>query len=426
MITKSLREYGSTRYLLRSKNGSSPWVSSYPGTTFVYTGSLTKDEGVPRWRQLIRAGSNASSNLFLDSYQVLQSPAIFSFGVDRVLAPVGPNDHFAREVDGYFPGVAINGLTPPVASHSTAADNQALTKLYQHLSAVETSFKGMVFTGELRESLAMIRHPARALRRGLDGYLSTVRNRGRRRPNESLSRARARRESTVRDTWLEYSFGWVPLINDLDSAMKAFYLSDCVRPNFEMVRGRGKIEAPQPTSTAIWNSGEGTSLLYEVRKGNVSEAKYYGIYRSTGSGSDDLHTYGFRPSEFVPTIWELIPYSFLVDYFSNIGKILESWSYRQIGMDWCTRTRFSYGYHLAKGVSLVDKPTEFSSPTYSRWRVHGSLGHTELRRVLLNRERSINPGVPSLELKVPGNWTKWANLAALSKNLGRTRSALSS
>jgi hypothetical protein len=39
---------------------------------------------------------------------------------------------------------------------------------------------------------------------------------------------------------------------------------------------------------------------------------------------DNAALFGFTPSEFIPTAWELLPWSFLIDYFTNIGDILSS------------------------------------------------------------------------------------------------------
>jgi hypothetical protein len=39
---------------------------------------------------------------------------------------------------------------------------------------------------------------------------------------------------------------------------------------------------------------------------------------------DKARLLGFSPYDFVPTIWELIPYSFVVDYFTNAGEVIES------------------------------------------------------------------------------------------------------
>jgi hypothetical protein len=36
--------------------------------------------------------------------------------------------------------------------------------------------------------------------------------------------------------------------------------------------------------------------------------------------NDDL--FGFNPQNFIPAAWELLPWSFLADYFTNIGDIL--------------------------------------------------------------------------------------------------------
>lgn len=410
--------YCDGRYWYRAKFGATPFTDWIPaGLQGARDLTITKEGSLPGWRRLIASGLNATTDLNADGYSYQAEPASYRHYVQDILTN-SPNDRIEYEFKGFLPSDPMPTLSG-APSVSSSAVNLALSKLYQHLASVETSFKGMVFAGELRESLEMIRHPARALRKGLGSYLDQIKRFGPRVP-------RKRRVKFVRDTWLEYSFGWRPLISDLDSAIKAFYNSRLTAPIFEMVRGKADFDTPSSVSSpSMIDLQAGAVLWYQTQLGTIEQVKYYGIYQSHGNGTSDSHIYGWRPVEFLPTLWELIPYSFLVDYFTNIGDIISSWSYRFIGLNWCARTVYVASYKRYINMRYEGNSIDYNQPTrYFRSR-QGGPGSSESRRFSLLRSKSVPLDIPSLELQVPGmSSLKWINMAALTKQLDSTRRAI--
>lgn len=374
--------------------------------------SVDRGEGIQNWRKVIAAGQNATTTLSGTKSELQSSRGLCAWTRTSRLFPdpVGRLEYIA---EGHL-------LDCGIPTHSfelteTKADNLALTRYYSNLNAVTTSFKGLVFTGELRESLRLIRSPGKALRNGVSHYLQTLRQAG---PMIS----RRRRPSFVRDTWLEYSFGWKPIINDIDSAIRAFYLSKAARPIFEMVKGTGKEITIRDFSN---NSGSHGPLtwFYDTTVSEECYVKYFGIQFSEGRGVSDSHSYGFRPSEFIPTIWELLPYSFLVDYFSNIGDIIQSWSYRFIRNGWTAKTvRRTLKRETSNETAQLFDVNDFAF----NYRGTGHPGHQSAQKVTVVRIPDVHPGVPFLELQVPGMDSRWVNILALSKQLDLTRRALGS
>jgi hypothetical protein len=59
-------------------------------------------------------------------------------------------------------------------------------------------------------------------------------------------------------------------------------------------------------------------------------------------------TLGFSWESFVPTVWELVPYSFILDYFTNIGDVLSAGLLVQSHLAWgCA----SFGTTKTKEIS---------------------------------------------------------------------------
>lgn len=385
-------------------------LSSNPAPSS-WTNVTSKEDSSGRdFRRLISNGENATTPLMFSGKEI-EGKLSSIYRRQRRIQPTLTDNVREYGNDGHLlfvaPFAGTSGL--PIST----ARNQALSRFYSNLNSVETKFKGLVFAGELRESLRMIRHPARALRNGISNYLNQIKRFGRIKKKH--------RVSAIRATWLEASFGWRPLISDLDGALTAFYTSDSVRPIFEMVRGRGELERATRWDNFIYSPIPTSTLYVDITQYERTSVKVYGIYRSLGRGSEDNHHYGFRPSEFVPTLWELIPYSFLVDYFTNIGKILESWSYRFIAVNFASQTVFQ---ELER---VFENPRFFwaAEPGFKDEELKVSLGLSRASNKSIGRTPSIDLSVPSLELKVPGNWVQWINIAALSAGLKSSRAVLS-
>jgi hypothetical protein len=47
-----------------------------------------------------------------------------------------------------------------------------------------------------------------------------------------------------------------------------------------------------------------------------------------------LRSAGFTLKDFVPTVWELIPLSYVADWFFNIGAVLDAWAFNQSQISW--------------------------------------------------------------------------------------------
>jgi hypothetical protein len=137
---------------------------------------------------------------------------------------------------------------------------------------------------------------------------------------------------------------------------------------------------------------------------------YKGLLRaSTDFQSWDHKDLGFTLSEFVPTVWELIPYSFLVDYFTNFGEVVSAVSYPRSNFRWIMKW------------TITDRKDELLAP----WMEPGSnpLGKNKAigdpcsvvtRQIV--RAPYYGSLIPDFRFEIPGLSMKWLNLAALAAN----------
>lgn len=239
--------------------------------------------------------------------------------------------------NGYFLGLLPPGAWPAGLQSSlySTAQSEASSRVYEKLAV---HFEGLTVLGELRETLHMIKHPAESLRRGIDVYARWAR--GIRRSCRRLPRKirHATYAKAVGDTWLESVWGWMPLINDVQSGLDAY--RDLVdRPAVERFSARGSADATFRRERTQYGYWWIHYPFYAQSKGTVT-VQYKGAAKSNLETNFGLSNFGFSFAEFVPAAWELMPYSWLIDYFGNIGDVLSSWATAQrVEFVFCQRTR---------------------------------------------------------------------------------------
>lgn len=212
--------------------------------------------------------------------------------------------------------------------NSNVAYNAALGHLLRKMKSRD--WNSVVFAAELGKSFEMIRVSAtrlyatfRALKRGRlgDAYKAlgvSAHNSKGRVDKRRYPPAKHVREN-MQSYWLELQMGWKPLLSDIDNAAKA--IADYVvrkPPDLCRVTGKGGCEAKSRTilpATSQWYAGEmivedenlcQIILYYTFNDRTVAEAKKFGL------------------TTVLPTIWELVPFSWVVDYVIGIGDFLEN------------------------------------------------------------------------------------------------------
>ncbi len=275
---------------------------------------------LPNFHKVIADGGNATTpltarwesveakkgNYYLKCYTSTNGPWEFFYEGDVCFAPPLVKMPRAATIDPTF------------------ADNAARAKFYKRLREVRTQISGTTFLGELRESLHMIRRPADALRASASEYIGLLRKRKKASPKHWLK--------GIGGTWLEYSFGWIPLISDIQDGVKAY--SRIGEKPRERVLSAGFTSYKDSTSSlppsdfASFIQAYQVLCIQPVKHLFLEEAfvRYKGKVRAQAETTqwDNWNLFGFNTKEFLPTAWELLPWSFLVDYFTNIGDILNS------------------------------------------------------------------------------------------------------
>lgn len=282
------------------------------------------------------------------------------------------------------------------------ADNRAKLDLFRKITNEYRKFSGGTVMWEIRETLSMIRKPGKALWAGVEKYLTEVPKRVKRgqsplstyRSISARERAIKAQHRVLRETWLEMSYGWAPLLGDIrDIAGAAAEMCADVAREYEGIRSiRSKRVAADSTRSVatvsrLYDNSFGWQLKYnEVATRDESAWVMYTAQcdRKVLYPQNELQKLvqlsGFSLREWVPTLWNCIPYSFLVDYFTNVGDVVEFYATDRSSIVGLTKSVRQDITHRI--VNTLDK----SDPATASYKWSGSdLGSLKSSRTLFNR-----------------------------------------
>lgn len=390
--------------------------------TYQANDEVTTGDNYSNYKQLIRAGQNATTSLTGSKWHMTAKPTEVR-GVTIEYGSPYPDTQpgfFVEYRDSASITFANYGYD---LNEIVKADNQAKLKFISAIRALQTTMSGGVFLGELRQTLRALKHPAQSLRNGLDSYFGDLQKR-RRGVRGSPASRRQKLRAIAGNTWLEYAFGWSPLVNDIDDAMHA--LADHVNgtdgPVSKMVRGTGKSTPTHPS--APFETTEGGSGVYVTFRNTYTfeyAVKYYGRVDVEHPTALTAQRLGLSLDHFVPTAWELVPWSFLVDYFTNIGGMLEAASTCLSGLRWSARTDVQSEVGLSTAINAYSGKILYNGVFVDKMSIRFSPGYGRTEKRLVQRATYLGSFIPRLEFKIPGFGKKWINLAALGASHNRLR-----
>lgn len=218
----------------------------------------------------------------------------------------------------------------------TQLKNKALTRLYEKLSQSDAGLGETLATGnKLVDMFAgtakRIASAARAVRR--HNFKMAADQLGIGVPKKVSKR------NSFSKNWLAYRYGWLPLISDAYGTAKAIFDS-LQRPPVKVINARTMWTSPPSTKTRPmslessldytgtsgvpdsewfqWRLSRSGTQVYRVSTGFVFE------YTRDAIDTSLLNSLGLmNPAKLA---WELVPYSFIVDWFVNVSDVLGQYS----------------------------------------------------------------------------------------------------
>ena len=222
----------------------------------------------------------------------------------------------------------------------------------QILSALKALKGGDVKKLERALQIDVSTQQARSARKSFRGRYAEGRNRFRDEKIPLPDRIR-RGSQDLSNLWLEYHFGWAPLLDDIHGACDVLKSN----PPAQRVRATGKKDKKE-----VIVAGQYAWSLSGTYKVKAAVAAQVYISNTNLALANQLGL--VNPASIA---WEVVPFSFLVDWFIPVGKFLESWT-DMLGYT----VRYPYNTLLREATSLQ----EYKQSSASQGAVCSAVGMT--------------------------------------------------
>lgn len=400
------------------------------------------DVETPSFHRERNKGGIICSPMFKDEIYYDVTPTSFVANGFMNTTPIVYKDFVFKGLDGVSPNACIvpSGMTAELDTQFKLFGREtslAITRAHAEVNLSEMNV--LASTGELPETIAWMRNCikrilelTRLFRLKLDtrSVLRTLRYnavesgksfdlRKLERYVGLLAKRKARRElkkdsidTTILNLWLEYRYAVRPLVIDLKNALNA--LDKVISSGRLTARGREYVVGETSSNGVINPNANSNSVgvTYTKQVKTNIKARAGCLYVIDGQVATLLDVLGLdQPIE---AVWELIPFSFMLDWVFSIGDLLESW-FKSSGLSvlasWVTlRVESS---QTCKVTSAVLYPGNASMRWPNQQFVLGS-SHTVVRRYWRYPSPPL-PLLPRFDLKL--DLAKLIDLGAIYRNI---------
>lgn len=375
------------------------------GTSLNY---VERGDNIPGWRQRKAAGLSVTTNLngvrtslkkrkpiTYHQYGLKSWNWAYAYQSGMHVLPVVPWD---ENVTTNWPGTA-------------RALNDASTQIHRAITRARTVFQGPTFLAELGEVRKMFKKPVAALFGETMGFAKDVKKL---KPILDGVRSVTAREVAKRDyaaqlsnLWIAYQFGIEPLANDIASLSAGLdQLANSLGSRTQMrIEGKGEYFEPVAEQVyAIQGATYATQRVFSTRK---SEVRLHGVYRPLPNLSAFSY-FGFTLPDVVVTAYEMIPWTFLLDYFYNVNEVLRAQTQVSADVAWLEQgTRQTYE---VEGAPIRGFVPGADAEVFS---VSASGGGYLAQKIGVNRSATTVPRV-SFSFQTPPSDEQLLNVGALA------------
>lgn len=299
-------------------------TNTFSGGFFVgSTESMTDVSPVKGFRRLVHEGGVVTNSMYQVKKTYTWAPGTREMRVTSSPPPYPDGTQYGATRAG---NNGIGAVSTSLTLDETSLISEACVKCLANIEKPEVA--GLVFLAELRQTLTMLRNP-------LAGALDFI---------KKVKGGSSGKLKSLADQHLTIVFGLRPFVNDIKAGLKA--ISNLTKhPPRKTARGFASTSRTW-TTTRPYNDGsvKGTITVTTTIEIKVRAWCLYKLHVDTGP----MGKFGLLATDIPAAIWELTPFSFVVDWFVNIGDLISALTPR------FDITRLSEGYTIEKTTTIQE------------------------------------------------------------------------
>jgi hypothetical protein len=311
------------------------------------------------------------------------------------------------DVIGEAPLLWPNPLFTPSTALVADIRNRAIRKFLDNAKSARSSFEAGQDLGEIKQTIESLIHPMNSLKELTLSYFS------------KLTKAKAKYKKApalhkaLSDSYLEYRFGWRPLALDIADAYAGLTNRNRMSSTASCYGSAG--------GTEMIGVVEGSVLPTGDARYDLTTYTYYEYsYRIKGAIRLNLNKDGNIPvlqalqlstlNDFAVTAWDLLPYSFVVDYFTNVGDIINAVTFPFSDLTFaCGTERIKLTSRYVSTLKTIQDGSGVHWISQSFSPFNAKLHVTKFTRSRLDSLDLI----PSARFSLPVSSRPWENIGAL-------------
>jgi hypothetical protein len=304
------------------------------------------------------------------------------------------NEQLWEFTEGSFWTSGITPLEPELSSNNMI--NWAMVKALNKIKEQDIHLGN--FIAEFRQTAQMVAGAARSIAGQVSRFQVKYPKGWKTVKAVQTGRLPRHRWCEIPSAWLELQYGWIPLMSDVDGAIRHMYKT--AKVGNPICTTTGVVKDDIQYDTVANGSLPSTATLHW---NNERTAKVTLAYQVTNPTLHELSSLGLlNPLEIV---WEVMKYSFVVDWFLPIGPWLSSLT-GSAGTDFVTGTVTQFSKLTFRGSQVKETSINYVFDGKSEPQFKGSW-------ILLKRTCLTTSPLPGLYVKNPMSALHVANAIAL-------------